>query len=83
MVYDLGTHAHHLLRYVTELEMEDADTLRIGKTAGYGARGEGVRYERDTSGAITRVWHAGSTLYPVTAFEQQLRELGTVIRAPE
>jgi CubicO group peptidase (beta-lactamase class C family) len=51
-------------RRCTELEVVDADTLRIGSTSGYGSPGESIRYERDASGATTRVWIAGSSAYP-------------------
>jgi hypothetical protein len=67
---------------VTELEIVDANTLRIGNTAGYGSRGEPVRYERDAIGTTTRVSIAGYTLYPPAVFEQQLAHIGSVIRAP-
>jgi D-alanyl-D-alanine carboxypeptidase len=69
-------------QHATELEVEAADTLRIGKTGGYGSRGEKIRYERDVSGAIQQVWIAGHRAHPADVFARHLAELGAHIAGP-
>ena len=69
--------------HASELEIVDADTLRIASTGGYGSAGETIRYERNASGAVTHVWFAGSRTLPRAAFEAQLRDMGTSIAAPK
>ena len=66
-------------KHASELEIVDADTLRIASTGGYGSPGETIRYERDASGAVTYVWFAGSRTLPRATFEAQLRDVGTSI----
>jgi CubicO group peptidase (beta-lactamase class C family) len=51
----------------SELEVVDADTLRIAKTGGYGSPGEPVRYFRGADGAVTRIIFGGMRNYAVTA----------------
>jgi hypothetical protein len=68
--------------HATELEVVDADTLRIGRTSGYGSRGETVRYERGLDGAITRLWFAGASYLPAATFAEQFRQLASVGPAP-
>jgi CubicO group peptidase (beta-lactamase class C family) len=51
----------------TELEVVDGDTLRIGKTNGYGSPGETVRYSRSPDGTLTKIVFGGVTSYPDVA----------------
>ena len=59
------------VQHVAKLEVVDQDTLRIAETGGYGSPGEAVRYERDASGATTRIVAGGVSSYPVEVFRQR------------
>jgi D-alanyl-D-alanine carboxypeptidase len=56
------------VQHVAKLEVVDQDTLRIVQTGGYGAPGEFFRYQRDASGAPSRVVAGGVSSYPVEVF---------------
>jgi CubicO group peptidase (beta-lactamase class C family) len=64
----LSPEADNPVERVTDLEVIDDNTLRIGDTNGYGSPGETVTYERDATGHITRVRFAGTTFQPVDVF---------------
>jgi D-alanyl-D-alanine carboxypeptidase len=59
------------VQHVTKLEVVDENALRIVKTGGYGSPGETVRYERDASGATTRIAAGGPSSYPVDIFRER------------
>jgi hypothetical protein len=63
---------------VADLELVDADTLRIARANGYGSPGESVRYERDASGGVTGVWIGGTRSFPPSTFADRLRRLESV-----
>jgi CubicO group peptidase (beta-lactamase class C family) len=56
---------------ISELQVVDADTLRIDKTGGYGSPGERVCFERDASGGVVRVVWGGVSSYPVERFRER------------
>lgn len=66
----------------TSLDVVDDNTLRIGSTNGYGSAGEPIRYERDASGSVSRVWIAGSRTVPQSVYEEEIRAVGASIPAP-
>jgi CubicO group peptidase (beta-lactamase class C family) len=68
-------------RNASELEVVDADTLRIGSSNGYGSPGETLRYERDANGVVERVWIGGARAVPQRVFEQEVGQVGTSIAA--
>ena len=59
------------MQHVTRLEVVDESTLRIVKAGGYGSPGETFRYERDASGATTRIVAGGMSSYPVDVFRER------------
>lgn len=59
------------VRFATELEVIDANTLHAAKTGGYGSPGELVRYERDATGRILRVRVGGVSSFPEDLFRQR------------
>jgi CubicO group peptidase (beta-lactamase class C family) len=67
---------------VADLEVADADSLRIARANGYGSPGESVRYERDASGGVTGVWIGGTRSLPSRMFADHLRRLESVRAAP-
>jgi D-alanyl-D-alanine carboxypeptidase len=64
----LGPEADNPVERVTDVEVVDADTLRITGGGGYGAPGEPVRYIRDAAGSTERIVVGGVSSYPVEAF---------------
>jgi CubicO group peptidase (beta-lactamase class C family) len=58
-------------RFVTDLEVVDADTLRIARAGGYASPSELVRYERDAEGATLRVVAGGVSSYPEDVFRKR------------
>jgi CubicO group peptidase (beta-lactamase class C family) len=70
-LFALSPEMENPLATPTELEVSGEDRLRIGKTGGYGAAAESVRYERDAHGAIERVVAGGVTHYPEERFRQR------------
>jgi CubicO group peptidase (beta-lactamase class C family) len=67
----IGPEADDPVQRVSELQVIDADTLRIAASGGYASPGETVRYERDGDERITRVVLGGTTNYPVDLFRQR------------
>jgi CubicO group peptidase (beta-lactamase class C family) len=53
---------------VTQLAVEDDQTLRITATSGFAAPGETIRYQRDAAGNITRIIRGGMSAYPLPIF---------------
>ena len=68
--------------HATELEVVDADTLRIARTSGYGSPGETVRYERTPDGAISALRFGGARCLPSTVYETYFRGLSQVAVTP-
>jgi len=66
----LSPEADNPVDRVTDLQVIDANTLRIGDTNGYGSAGESVIYERDSAAQITRVRIGGSTFQPADTFRE-------------
>ena len=64
----LSPEADNPVERVTDLQVIDENTLRIGDTNGYGSPGETVSYQRDASGQITRVRIGGASFYPAHVF---------------
>jgi hypothetical protein len=62
-VVTLSPEGDHPLKRVTWLTVEDADTLRMTKTNGYGAPGETLRYVRDGEGHAAKIVMGGVSLY--------------------
>jgi CubicO group peptidase (beta-lactamase class C family) len=56
---------------VTELTVEDDDTLRIAEAPGFASLGEAIRYVRDTNGQVTRIIAGGVSSYPPPIFLQR------------
>lgn len=58
----------------TRLRVEDAATVRVTETGGYGAPGETLRYTFETGGGVRRVQGMGGmTSYPIEAFVTAMR----------
>lgn len=69
-LFDIPPEADDPASDAGKLEVVDGDTLRVEEQDSYGSPGEPVRYERDASGRILKIVHAGRTLYP----EDRMRE---------
>lgn len=74
----LNPEADDPVKNVTELRVEDGDTLRIAQAGGYASPGEMIRYVRDDAGQVTKIIAAGSSRYPVETYrERYLAARGT------
>jgi hypothetical protein len=56
---------------VTDLAVEDEDTLRITAAPGFASPGEAIRYIRNDAGETTRVVVGGVSAYPLPIFLQR------------
>jgi CubicO group peptidase (beta-lactamase class C family) len=73
-VVGLSPEEDNPVRFVSELEIVDGDTLRITKSGGYGSPGELVQYERDEAGKTLRITIGGVSSYPEDIFRQRYAE---------
>jgi hypothetical protein len=58
-------------KFAWELEIVDADRLRITKCGGFDYPGETIRYERDVAGNTQRAIIGGVSMYPEAIFRQR------------
>src|SRR5262249_3893715 len=70
-LFGLAPESDNPTRFVSELEVVDADRLRIAKTAGFAYPGESLQYERDAAGNTQRLIAGGVTLYPEAIFKER------------
>jgi CubicO group peptidase (beta-lactamase class C family) len=59
------------VKNVTELRVEDGDTLRIAQAGGYASPGETIRYVRDDAGRVAKIVAAGSSRYSVPTYRER------------
>jgi D-alanyl-D-alanine carboxypeptidase len=70
-LFGLNPEADDPVKNVTELRVEDGDTLRIAQAGGYASPGEMIRYVRDDAGRVAKIIAAGSSRYPVQAYRER------------
>jgi CubicO group peptidase (beta-lactamase class C family) len=70
-LFGLSPASDNPTKFVAELEVVDADRLRIAKDGGFAHPGEFVRYERDAAGNTQRVIAGGVSMYPEAIFRER------------
>jgi CubicO group peptidase (beta-lactamase class C family) len=70
-LFGLAPESDNPSKFVWELEVVDADRLRISRCGGFAYPGEFVRYERDAAGNTQRVITGGVTMYPEAIFRER------------
>ncbi len=70
-LFGLSPASDNPTKLVGELEVVDADRLRIAKDGGFAHPGECVRYERDAAGTTRRAIVGGVSMYPEAIFRQR------------
>jgi CubicO group peptidase (beta-lactamase class C family) len=70
-LFGLAPESESPSKFPWELEVIDADRLRITKCSGFASPGESIRYERDAAGSTARVIVGGVSMYPEAIFRQR------------
>ncbi|HEY1293113.1 MAG TPA: serine hydrolase domain-containing protein [Chloroflexota bacterium] len=70
-LFGLSPESENPSKFVWELEVIDADTLRIAKCGGFEYPGESIRFERDAAGNTQRMIAGGVSLYPEAIFRER------------
>ncbi|MBV9602945.1 MAG: beta-lactamase family protein [Chloroflexi bacterium] len=70
-LFGLASESDSPSKFAWELEVIDADRLRITKCGGFGYPGESILYERDAGGDIQRIITGGVSMYPEPIFRQR------------